>query len=355
MKHWQKLAKISYFVRPISLLASISDFDRQAAVIVEQRLKDEEKRRRVNDESFYVQTKNSSNNSNENPPKEPQEAIDEIMANVDQKMVCLDAIGKHNDRWEKRISNDIPNIDMNGLVSDLNQFLNTTKKELMTPKTKRKKEIQQQMEEETKQMKQDPQESSPEEKPKPQELSPASKRKQEIRQAKQLVEEESKQMKQKKSSISPASKRKQLVQQAKKQIEEESKQLEQIKQKTKVKEKGEKEIQEVNALLQECTQALKLEEKQKENKSKQNPAASAAIGEITDKNNGNDHAKCEDTMGMGNISYFFLPLILEEIPFNFFGGYYLAALGIGIGTCTVFHLFLLSQGEFLKPKIEHII
>merc|ERR1712129_480965 len=132
-------------------------------------------------------------------------------------------------------------------------------------------------------------EISPIEKPKPQELSPASKRKQEIQQAKQLVEDESKQMKQKKSSMSPASKRKQLVQQAKKQVEEESKQLEQMKQKTKVKEKGEKEIQEVNALLQECTQALKLEEKQKENKI--NPAASAAIGAITDRNNGNDHAK----------------------------------------------------------------
>merc|ERR1712083_722146 len=64
--------------RPISLLASISDFDRQAAQIVEQRLKDEEKRRRVNDESFYV--KNSSNDghisgSAANPKdREPQEA-----------------------------------------------------------------------------------------------------------------------------------------------------------------------------------------------------------------------------------------------------------------------------------------
>merc|ERR1711874_304313 len=118
--------------RPISLLASISDFDRQAAQIVEQRLKDEEKRRRINDESFYV--KNSSNDDASSgsgiaaAAKEPQEAIDEIMANVEQKMECLDAIGKHNNRWEKRISNDIPNIDMNGLVSDLNQFLNTTKK-----------------------------------------------------------------------------------------------------------------------------------------------------------------------------------------------------------------------------------
>merc|ERR1739840_57443 len=79
----------------------------------------------------------------------------EIMANVEQKMECLDAIGKHNNRWEKRISNDIPNIDMNGLVSDLNQFLNTTKKDLMTPKSKRKQEIQQakqQVVEESKQM-----------------------------------------------------------------------------------------------------------------------------------------------------------------------------------------------------------
>merc|ERR1712083_414326 len=79
-----------------------------------------------------------------------------------------------------------------------------------------------------------------------------------------------------------------MGQQAKQLVEEESKQM---KQKMKVKEKGEKEIQEVNALLQECTQALKLEEKQKENKSKQNTAASAAIGAITDKNNGIDHAK----------------------------------------------------------------
>merc|ERR1739842_28000 len=107
-------------------------------------LKNEEKRRRVNDESFYV--KKSSNDGTSGiataKPKEPQEAIDEIMANVEQKMECLDAIGKHNNRWEKRISNDIPNIDMNGLVSDLNQFLTTTKKELMTPRTKRKQEIQ---------------------------------------------------------------------------------------------------------------------------------------------------------------------------------------------------------------------
>ena len=64
--------------RPISLLASISDFDRQAAKIVEQRQKDEEKRRRVNDESFYIKK-----------TEEPQEAIDEIMANVEQKMECL--------------------------------------------------------------------------------------------------------------------------------------------------------------------------------------------------------------------------------------------------------------------------
>ena len=138
--------------RPISLLASISDFDRQAAKIVEQRLKDEEKRKRVNDESFYV---SNNNGDHDLVKKEPQEAIDEIMVGVEQKMECLDAIGKHNDRWEKRISNDIPNIDMNGLVSDLNQFLNTTKKELMTPKTKRKKEIEQakqQVEEESKQV-----------------------------------------------------------------------------------------------------------------------------------------------------------------------------------------------------------
>ena len=130
--------------RPISLLASISDFDREAAKIVEQRLKDEEKRKRVNDESFYVSASDVKNK------KEPQQAIDEIMAHVEQKMECLDAIGKHNSRWEKRISHDIPNIDMNGLVSDLNHFLNTTKRELMTPRSKRKQEIlmAKQMEEE---------------------------------------------------------------------------------------------------------------------------------------------------------------------------------------------------------------
>ena len=70
-------------------------------------------------------------------------------------------------------------------------------------------------------------------------------------------------------------------------------------------EKGGKEIQEVNALLQECTQALKLEEKQKEIKIKQNPAASTAIGAITDKNNGNDHAKCEDTRRAPHTRYFY--------------------------------------------------
>merc|ERR1712083_993165 len=146
---------------------------------------DEEKRRRVNDESFYV--KNLSNDghisgSAANPKdREPQEAIDEIMANVEQKMECLDAIGKHNDRWGKRMSNDIPNIDMNGLVSDLNQFLNTTKKELMTPRTKRKQEMQQakqKMEEESKQSKQIEQMehriTSTREQSKPKELSPAS-------------------------------------------------------------------------------------------------------------------------------------------------------------------------------------
>ena len=67
------LQKSKSSTRPISLLASISDFDREAAKIVQQRQRDEEKRRYINDESFYVKT-------------EPQEAIDEIMANVEQKM-----------------------------------------------------------------------------------------------------------------------------------------------------------------------------------------------------------------------------------------------------------------------------
>ena len=125
-------------VRPVSLLASISDFDREAAKIVQQRQKDEENRKRVNDESFYVSV----------TKKDPdaQKALDEIMENVEQKMECLDAIGKHNQRWEKRMNHvereSIPSIDMNGLVSDLNQFLNTTKKELMTPKTKRKHQLE---------------------------------------------------------------------------------------------------------------------------------------------------------------------------------------------------------------------
>ena len=115
--------------RPISLLASISDFDREAAKIVEQRQKDEQKRRYINDASFYVQA-----DKNEHP----QEAIDEIMANVEQKMECLDAIGKHNNRWEEKLEGQRESFDMNGLVSDLNQFLNTTRREMMTPKTARK-------------------------------------------------------------------------------------------------------------------------------------------------------------------------------------------------------------------------
>ena len=251
--------------RPISLLASISDFDRQAAQIVEQRLKDEEKRRRVNDESFYVKNSSNDGTSGSAKTKEPQEAIDEIMANVEQKMECLDAIGKHNSRWEKRISNDIPNIDMNGLVSDLNQFLNTTKKELMTPRTKRKQEMlqaKQKLEEESKQIKQAEHETStPREQPKPKELSPASIRKQEIEQAKQQVEEESKQMKQKK----------------------------------KVKE----EIQEVDALLQECTQALKQNDKQKEDKSKQIAGPSKSPAAAKSDKNRSDHSNSKDAIGTG--------------------------------------------------------
>ena len=121
------LQKSKSSTRPISLLASISDFDREAAKIVQQRQRDEEKRRYINDESFYVKT-------------EPQEAIDEIMANVEQKMECLDAIGKHNNRWEEKLETQQQreSFDMNGLVSDLNQFLNTTRREMMTPKTARK-------------------------------------------------------------------------------------------------------------------------------------------------------------------------------------------------------------------------
>merc|ERR1711953_511920 len=128
--------------RPISLLASISDFDREAAKIVQQRQKDEEKRRYINDESFYVKT------------EQPQEAIDEIMANVEQKMECLDAIGKHNNRWEEKLGAETSqeeqqreSFDMTGLVSDLNQFLNTTRREMMTPKTARKLGQQQQQNE----------------------------------------------------------------------------------------------------------------------------------------------------------------------------------------------------------------
>ena len=126
-------------VRPVSLLASISDFDREAAKIVEQRHKDEEARKRVNDEAFYVSAAEVKRKASD---EDAQKALDDIMAKVEQKMECLDAIGKHNQRWEKRMNHvereSIPSIDMNGLVSDLNQFLNTTKKEMMTPKTKRK-------------------------------------------------------------------------------------------------------------------------------------------------------------------------------------------------------------------------
>ena len=157
-------------IRPVSLLASISDFDREAAKIVQQRQKDEEARKRVNDEAFYcipadtnlVQNTALVTNTKNNPENDDnaQEALDEIMANVEQKMECLDAIGKHNQRWEKRMNNSssnhvvevqresIPSIDMSGLVSDLNQFLNTTKKELMTPKTKRKHQLELQKQEE---------------------------------------------------------------------------------------------------------------------------------------------------------------------------------------------------------------
>ena len=141
-------------VRPVSLLASISDFDREAAKIVQQRQKDEEARKRVNDESFYIPADDVAAASVvvTNPDDNAQEALDEIMANVEQKMECLDAIGKHNQRWEKRMNHveqreSIPSIDMNGLVSDLNQFLNTTKKELMTPKTRRKHQLQKQEQE----------------------------------------------------------------------------------------------------------------------------------------------------------------------------------------------------------------
>ena len=136
-------------VRPVSLLASISDFDREAAKIVEQRHKDEEARKRVNDESFYVSAAEVKRKASD---EDAQKALDDIMAKVEQKMECLDAIGKHNQRWEKRMNHvereSIPSIDMNGLVSDLNQFLNTTKKEMMTPKTKRKVQAQKQLEQE---------------------------------------------------------------------------------------------------------------------------------------------------------------------------------------------------------------
>ena len=122
-------------IRPVSLLASISDFDREAAKIVQQRQKDEEARKRVNDEAFYCIPADTNlvqnttalvTNTKNNPENDDnaQEALDEIMANVEQKMECLDAIGKHNQRWEKRMNNSssnhvvevqresIPSIDM---------------------------------------------------------------------------------------------------------------------------------------------------------------------------------------------------------------------------------------------------
>ena len=107
--------------------------------------------------------------------KEPQEAIDQIMADVEKKMECLDAIEKHNDQWADRMSksdsdkfqksdpkspkgSDLKNVmsksavvtgqqrgsnpqeiaKMADLVTDLNSFLDTTKKEIQTPKATRK-------------------------------------------------------------------------------------------------------------------------------------------------------------------------------------------------------------------------
>ena len=168
--------------RPVSLLMSISDFDRQAAEIVSQRQKQEEAKQRALNDAFYVSTDNkvsgvkageiTKSTINESQ-KEPQEMIDEIMANVEKKMEHLDEIEKHNDKWVNRMSanmdevkgnkhiSDIPSgnppaneraikanespkdkgtpsMDMKDLVSDLNSFLNTTQRELRTPKGKRK-------------------------------------------------------------------------------------------------------------------------------------------------------------------------------------------------------------------------
>ena len=114
--------------RPISLLASISDFDRQAAEIVSQRQKDAEQKQKANDKDYYV---------NGDQHDEPQEVIDQIMADVEKKMECLDAIEKHNDKWADRMHNP-PEMKMKDLVLDLNSFIDTTQKEMSTPKTKRK-------------------------------------------------------------------------------------------------------------------------------------------------------------------------------------------------------------------------
>ena len=171
--------------RPVSLLMSISDFDRQAAEIVSQRQKQEEAKQQALNDAFYIS--NESNASSEknrmmkrgpkDVQKEPQEAIDEIMASVEKKMECLDEVEKHNDKWVHRMSANLdeanikgggaqqhlpknnllngddrnvnetsqgkkekgtPSMEMKDLVSDLNTFLNTTQRELRTPKGKRK-------------------------------------------------------------------------------------------------------------------------------------------------------------------------------------------------------------------------
>ena len=53
------------------------------------------------DKEFYV---TNGDDPKEGEDKEPQEVIDEIMADVEKKMECLDAIEKHNNQWADRMN-----------------------------------------------------------------------------------------------------------------------------------------------------------------------------------------------------------------------------------------------------------
>jgi len=70
---------------------------------------------------------------------------------VEKKLDCLDAIEKHNQRWEDHmkkleeeeedknpIRHPSPKTDIDNMLSDLSTFLNTTQREIHTPKVSRK-------------------------------------------------------------------------------------------------------------------------------------------------------------------------------------------------------------------------